>query len=241
MVKRIIAILLLCLIAIGCAGCAELDQMKADHAIWKNESRTEMEWNGITYKRLPACPDLEILEYRERSVYVTTADVPVMLSAQFGDRLESSADEMLLQSGWFENDMPFYFCRADQYDAMHKLITEGAEMTKMSYSYWNFEDEGMVTYSLTAEQMQAVESVLKTTPVLANYDTYEEYYSVDLYRTAENPYFQRTIGYISVDEGKYRLIVPEVKNEIYEISEELQPIFAEIMKPYEIEYGYYNK
>lgn len=239
-----IAALLLCILALSCAGCANLDEMKADHAVWKNEEKTELEWQGSTYKLLPTCSELEIFRYRERSVYATTADVPVMLSAQFGDRIESSADGLVLQTGWiadYDNDLSLYFCRADQYEEMYRLITQGAEMTKMSYCYWDYEDDEQITYTLTAEQMAAVEAVLQTTPVLIDHDNYDDYFSVDLYRTAENPYFRRMLGYISSYEGNYRIIVPNVKNEIYSIPEDLQPLFAEMMKPYEIEYGYYEK
>ena len=48
--KRVFAVLLLCVIAISCAGCAELDEMRAHHAIWLDEEQLTLDLNGVLYK-----------------------------------------------------------------------------------------------------------------------------------------------------------------------------------------------
>lgn len=239
-IKRIIAALLLCILALSCTGCANLDEMKASHAIWSNEEQTELEWNGRTYKRLTANSNLEIWDYRQKTVFATTSDIPVLLAEQYGDRMECSNDEILLESHWYENDKPIYFCREDQYDAMIKMIVEGVEMTQMNYFYWMVKDQSTGMYSLTDAQKQAVETVLKTTPISLGNSGYDEDYNIELYRSAENLYFRQSIGLISAYMGKYR-IIDFSEDLLYEIPDELQPTFAEIMKAYEGEYGYYFK
>ena len=97
-IKRIIAALLLCILALSCAGCANLDEMKARHAIWKDEDQTALEFNGETYKRLPYNSYFEIWTYAEHNVFVTTQEVPVLLADQFGARMQCNKDYTLLES-----------------------------------------------------------------------------------------------------------------------------------------------
>ena len=156
--------------------------------------------------------------------------------------MNCSKDEVLLASThWLENDYPVFYCRSDRYDELVKQIAEGVQMSKMVYTYWGFEDESDHIFSLTDAQKQAVETILKTQPISLGYNGYEEDYSIELNRSSENGIFREFLCYISSFKGKYRVIVPGPEDLLYEISDELQPTFAEIMKAYEGENGYYFK
>ncbi len=236
-IKRLIAALLLCILALSCAGCANLDEMKASHAIWKDENQTELEWNGATYKKLPTSSTLEIWDHSEKNVFVTAPDVPVLLLEQFGSPMNCSKDEVLLQSiHWSENDYPVFYCRTDRYDELVKQITEGVQMPKIVYTYWQFKDELNYMVSFTDAQKKAVETVLQTQPISLGYNGYNEDYSIDLYRSSENHIFREMLCYISALNGQYRIIVPGPEDMLYEIPAEMQSTIAEIMAPYEKEY-----
>ncbi len=235
--KKLIAALLLCVLVLSCAGCANLDEMKASHAVWTDEEQTALEWNGATYKKLPTSSALEIWDHSEKNVFITAPDVPVLLVEQFGSPLNCSKDEVLLQSiHWSENDYPVFYCRADRYDELVKQITEGVQMPKIIYTYWSFEDDLNHMVCFTDAQKQAVETVLKTNPISLGYNGYDEEYSIDLYRSSENHIFREMLCYISALNGQYRIIVPGPEDMLYEIPAELQPTFEAIMAPYEKDY-----
>lgn len=235
--KKLIAALLLCVLVLSCAGCANLDEMKANHAVWTDEEQTALEWNGATYKKLPTSSALEIWDHSEKNVFVTAPDVPVLLIEQFGSPLNCSKDEVLLQSiHWSENDYPVFYCRADRYDELVKQITEGVQMPKIIYTYWSFEDDLNHMVCFTDAQKQAIETVLKTNPISLGYNGYNEEYSIDLYRSSENHIFREMLCYISALNGQYRIIVPGPEDMLYEIPAELQPTFEAMMAPYEKDY-----
>ncbi len=235
--KKLIAALLLCVLVLSCAGCANLDEMKASHAIWQDEAQTTLELNGATYKRLPFNNYFEIWEYDDAVVFVTAEDVPVLLSEQFGTRMDISKDHIILESLWYENDRPIYYCRADQYDEVAKQMVEGVTLDRMIYDFWSFETGENTTYTLTAEQMNAVEAVLKTQPTPLGVNGYEEDYSVYLYRSSQNHLFRESIGALIALNGEYRIIASnENEDRCYSVPAELKPQFDQIFKKYMDEY-----
>lgn len=235
--KKLIAALLLCVLVLSCAGCANLDEMKASHAIWKDEDQTALELNGETYKRLPANNYFEIWEYADEYVFVTAEDVPVLLSEQFGTRMAIGKDHIILESLWYENDRPIYYCRADQYDEVVKQMVEGVSLDLMIYDFWSFETGENTTYTLTAEQMNAVEAVLKTQPTSLGVNGYEEDYSVYLYHSSQNYLFRENIGTLIALNGEYRIITTNESEDLcYSVPAELKPQFDRIFKKYMDEY-----
>lgn len=231
-IKRIIAALLLCILALNCAGCANLDEMKASHAIWKDEAQTTLELNGETYKRLSVNNHFEIWEYDDEAVFVTAEDVPVLLSEQFGTRMDISKDHIILESSWYENDRYIFYCRADKYDEVAKQVVEGVSLDLMVYDYWNDESGETITYTLTAEQKNAVEAVLKTQPTSLGVNGYAEDYGVWLYRRSKNHPFGEMIGNLSVLNGEYRIIMSIDDDLCYYVPAELNTQFDQIMKKY---------
>ena len=80
--KRLIACLLLVLLAAALCSCDFLDQMKAHHAVWNNAAKTEILWNGEVYRQLMK---IETDSLYSTNVRVTDADVPVLLSDAYGN------------------------------------------------------------------------------------------------------------------------------------------------------------
>lgn len=232
-----IAALLLCVIALSCAGCVELDALRACHGIWKDEAQTTLELNGETYKKLPTNNYFEIWEYANENVFVTTEDVPVLLSEQFGTRMNLSKDHIIMEGYWNEMDQSAYYCRADKYDEVVKQMVEGVSLDLMIYSFWSFETGEDATYTLTAEQKNAVETVLKTQPISFGVDGYDEDYSVWLYRSSQNYLFREMIGTLSVLDNEYRIIVSDGNEDLcYPVPAGLKPQFDQILEKYMIEY-----
>lgn len=236
-IKRIIAVLLLCVIAVSCAGCAELDEMRAHHAIWLDEAQLTLDLNGVLYKRLPANSYFEIWTYEPEDVFVTNADVPLLLSKQFGNRMCAGKDMIFLESMWQETDRAVYYCREDHYDETVRQITQGVELDLIIYDFWSFETGKDITYTLTAEQKAAVETVLKSKPTSLGINGFNEDYSVYLYRCSSNYLFRDMLGCISVLNGEYRLILNNESEDLcYSVPAELKPQFEKILEKYMIEY-----
>ena len=235
--KRMIAAVLLCAVALSCVGCVNLDELKAHHAIWKDEAQTTLELNGETYKKMPVNNYFEIWEYDSANVFITTEDVPVLLAEQFGTRMNLSKDHTILESYWQENDQPIYYCRADQYDEVVKQMVEGVSFDLMIYDFWSFETFENTTYTLTTEQKNAVETVLKTQPTSLGINGYNEDYSIVLYRSSQNYLFREMIGTLSVLNGEYRIIVSNDAEDLcYPVPAELKGQFDQIIQKYMVEY-----
>ena len=235
--KKLIAAVLLCVVALSFTGCVNLKEIKARHAIWKDEAQTTLELSGVTYKKLPENKYFEIWQYDVENVFITSEDVPVLLADRFGTRMSISKDHTILESDWYENDHPVYYCRADLYDDIVKQMEEGISLDLMMYDFWSAEKGENVAYTLTAEQEAAVETVLNTQPILLGTNGYDEDYSVWFYRSSKNYLFRETIGNLCVLNGEYRIIVyNEGEDLCYSVPAELKGQFEQIMKKYKEEY-----
>lgn len=235
--KKLIAALLLCVLVLSFTGCANLDEMKACHAVWKDEAQTALEFDGKTYKKLPVNNYFEIWEYDSENVFITTEDVPLLLSQQFGARMNVSKDHTILESYWYENDRPVYYCRADKYEEIVKQMEDGVSLDQMIYDFWSFETAENTTYTLTVEQKNAVETVLKAEPTSLGVNGYNEDYSVVLYRSSQNYLFREMLGTLSVLNGEYRIIVSNDSEDLcYSVPAEFKPQFDQILQKYMVEY-----
>jgi hypothetical protein len=237
-IKRILAASLILAVLLLCGGCADLDKMRANHAFFSDETLQEIQWQGNKYKRLPYHP-LMMISYTEQMVYLTEADVPVLLSELLGDIVTASSDKVLLEvcvEGMAETAM---FAREDHYERILQQIKEGPVLSQMNYEYFS-EDGTWSSIGLNAAQIAAVEQVLATVPKSLGRNGYGEDYSVYLYRSSEDGYFQQELASISVLSGEYRLICNvDGEDFLYTVPEELIPIYAEIINPYkEIAYTY---
>ena len=244
-IKRMIAAVLLCVVVLSCAGCVNLKEMKAYHAIWKDEAQTTLELNGETYKKLPdnkyfeiwKYDCFEIWQYDSERVYVTSEDVPVLLAERYGTGMSISKDHTILQSSWHENERPVYYCRADLYEEVAKQMNGEFTFDLMVYDYWDFNIDENVVYTLTTEQKAAVETILKTQPTSLDVDEYAWDYRGWLYRSSKNCMFRELIGELRVFNGEYQIIIyKDFEDLCYSVPAELKPHFDQVVKKYKNEY-----
>lgn len=159
--KRWIAVLLVSLMCLSLCGCQELEDMRASHAIWQEDG--SIKWNGNVYRLLENAPD-ELQVYGGVTVYVTEADVPVLLSPEFGEYFNSSKDGMLLR-GFNVYDMVgrYIYCREDRYEEIAEYLQQTTEMKEMNhyfYYYWSYETDEQEVYYFSLDQEKVMDDLM---------------------------------------------------------------------------------
>lgn len=236
--KRWIALFVALMMCLSLCGCQVLEDMRAAHAVYQEDG--SILWNGNVYRQLANVElrDEINMVYEYQTVFVTTADVPVLLSDLMGEQYDVCADGTLLESNYWNEGYTLY-CREDVYEETAACLQNGIEIDTYYYGYWNEEDE-YVNYYLTEYQANTVNDVLTTVMPSA----YEEYEDVGIWNSLylsgcdESRRFSKDYlldlwitesGYIIIaDEGTY--LVPEAYN----------PIFNDITKLYVEAMGYWD-
>ena len=232
--KRIFAALMVCAVALSCAGCAELDEIKECHAIYTDETREEILWKGHNYKQLPGHPLLEIRNYAPYNIHLTKADVPALLSKRFGQSANCSQDEILLDRYYSDKDSSILYGREDYYDAIIAEMNAGPILDQIDFDFYDYRQEKHRKIALSDARIAAVEQILETEPVFLGDDGYNEDYAICLNRCSKSGFFREYLGWISVLDGEYRLICNGDGGDwCYSIPQELLPTVQEIIKPYE--------
>lgn len=154
MKKRVFAIFLAAVLTLSLCGCDALDEMR-QRQIFLNEDTVT--YQGVTYRRLPPCDELQPKTDTDTTLYVTAQDVPVLLTTVlYEDSLNPSLDGDFL---WGDS----IYCREDRHEEILKTIQEGFTPTKMRYTYYTFDEDTyedtMQEYVLTTEQIKALETV----------------------------------------------------------------------------------
>lgn len=248
-IKRILATLLLCALALSLAGCAELDEMKAHHAVWGEERGTVL-YNGAVYRALTPSDLLQIWDAKD-VIYVTDKDVPVLLSRWYGSTMSVDKSGILLEchgySAWGGSELyTSFYCREDKYPEIDRQLRQGPDLSRVIYSYWD-EEGNEKLYSLTADQIAAVEALLAGVPTESGIERYtlDEDFSFNLERASEDALFRTHLCEVSVDNREISLI-KDVENdglvEVYIVSAEQQPVFQKIIEAFaKMEWtGYYG-
>ena len=168
----VIAVTLMCL---SFTGCAELDKMKEQQAFWTEKgSKNSITYDGAEYIAIDN-PDSYNPTYNsnEDFIYVTDADVPVLLSSDFGVSLQISNDknfifgfayDVIVRSVNEEYDElkdhnygPFsdtsegkeiLYCKKDIYDEVKEKFEKGINYTGYGYRSWmeNPDENGNAPY-----------------------------------------------------------------------------------------------
>lgn len=184
--KRLFLVLLSLLVCLSLCGCRQLDEMKAKHAVWRKDGT--ILWNGTVYRPLPRRNfDLNGNRFTER-INVTEADVPVLLSADYGERFHGSSDGVFLygykRAEEYTNHTREY-CRADRYKEVRATLDQMEWLEGLCYDYYDQTDHSHKTYYLTVEEQQALNSIMEYgVNVQFSWDDYA--YSADLYH--HDPY-----------------------------------------------------
>ncbi|MGN0453007.1 MAG: hypothetical protein ACI4GZ_04305 [Ruminococcus sp.] len=174
-IKVITVVLLVCVMSVSMTGCIAIDNMRARQG-WLTEDGN-INLNGVIYKLLPECRFLSpVFDYETSNIYITTPDVPVLLSS-FGELYDISTDGVIINRRYSDDG---YYCREAEYDKIVKAIEEGYEAQGYEYSYYDFERGDEFDYIFTADEIAAVEKAMKGATVdeiAVNHSYYAEVYS----------------------------------------------------------------
>lgn len=161
--KRWIALLLALLLCASLCGCQELEDMRANHAVWQEDGT--ILWDGVVYRELADVPE-EYQHVVDGMIFVTEADVPVLLSEEFGTNWTVDTDRGLLHS-WNHNGQETFFCREDRYEEMaeyfQKYFDKELVMDTYFYTSWPVKHEQQAeeeTYFLSDSEKAAVDMLL---------------------------------------------------------------------------------
>lgn len=235
--KRCVAVLTAVMLCLSLCGCAELDKMQAAHGIWV-DAKT-IAWNGYTYILLEGYwTDLNTGCFD--SVYVTESDVPVLLSELVGDDVFVNNQGTLL-SGYFDDKQlgmsgERVYCRSDLLDWMEDAFINGYEIEAYQFDYFDESAWENRVYTLSADQMQAVDTVLKTVDPFAVADYYPSGEGISLYGYSTYGLFTEEIGWIDCVDGNYYIFRENEHDgygwntDCYIVPDEMYDIFDSIIK-----------
>lgn len=239
---RWVALAAVVAVCLSLCGCARLDEMKEKHAVWLKGG--SILWNGVEYK--PLQTDFEVdINYRrfDDRVTVTTADVPVLLSEDYGRTLDAD-----VESGFIYGYAPplgknYLFCRADIYDEVSEKVGEGFKFVGYCYDYYTYEaydtkngfNSVQNTYYLTTEQDYAISYVLDTAMYFFDNDDFKSEYEVMLYRHDELDLYREFEMRLAYSGGSYYIVMDGL---VYLVKADYEQYMQDILQP---GYGAYQQ
>lgn len=222
------------LLCLSLVGCQELDRMRAAHAKWDKEGNIVL--GEYTYRLLPAGEVLEYLQpdfsHPDATVYVTTEDVPLLLSDILGYEVQISADGVFLSNYDEKSDVYELLCRADRYDEIASRIENGVEFTQYGYEYYDYMDDEIEYYRLTDEQVLAVETVVAApaSAVGDNMYNFDSEIALELY--TEDKLFRKPAFTLCLDGDSYCIAVEtKAGTALHTVPATMNKIFLDIMAP----------
>lgn len=233
--KRVLALLCSLFLCFSLCGCAELDRMQAAHGTWTQTGG--ILWNGYEYTRIDGYWEY-LNTATEGTLSVTAPDVPVLLSGMLGEEVMYNSSKTLLHNYTYDDEVTY--CRKDLVEWLVNANTEGYQWDTYRYNYWDEASWKEGEYSLTAAQMQAVDTVLQTVePIAASYEADLNGKSVFLKTYSQYDLLAKDLGQILYRYDDTYWITVENMNEplewstdCYEVPAELYPIFEEILRSF---------
>lgn len=198
-IKILAAVAILSILCMLFTGCDMLDEMKENHAIMSEDMQT-VTFRGETYLRLPeGTPPYVSANYDV--VNITKADVPVLLSEDFGYHTDYDPLRGLLKVksptdydyddpvkvdyyGYLNEGQEYiYFCREDNYEKYLDIL-ENKEADRIGFYDW---DETYYTAVLSSTTSKEIIDYMTTytdmTAEIYEEATAKEYgIVIDLYR-----------------------------------------------------------
>ncbi|MBQ2675868.1 MAG: hypothetical protein IJF54_00510 [Clostridia bacterium] len=231
-----------CFLAVVClvfslTGCQQLDEMRDAHGVWTDDGNIML--NGTKYIELPYFGDY-FTNGAWDNIYVSTSDVPLLLSANFGELSDISKDRVLIRPVSYTT----CFCREDRYDQIFALVKNGLEFNGYCYTYEEYDDPAhweIKTYTLTKEQVDAVhyvrgntESIMISDAEFSDTRFQTPDFVLSLSRCLDIPYFIDPEGFSLVQiDGKYYLTEwDDIYEYAYPVPDELNNTFDAISKLY---------
>ena len=244
-VKRATACLLVVLLCLSLCSCNYLDEMRAAHAIIREDGT--ILWNNAEYRPLPIQDQLvwekyELIFDRGGTFFVTTEDVPVLLSETYG-RYGSSYNVGTILNA-YHDEVPgvAYYCLSSQYGKITKELEQLQKQVELNdsglgnlyyYNFW-YEKNGDTiteTYYLTEEQEEAVNTVMTTVEPIIPDEPIGMEFNVILYseETDDNgSIFTGNLMLAAATHNYYFSAVNEDYEHYYPVPEEYNSIFDDI-------------
>ena len=167
--KRWLAVLLVVALCLPLCGCQMLEDMRAAHAVWQEDG--SILWNGNVYRLLRNVSEKSLVLLEDGNVWVTEADVPVLLSETLGDYGRVSHSGALILT--YDHDGETLYCREDRYDFMAEYLKD-PKLTTYYYAYWDYDSAEQCYYYLSEQQGHILDQLVKS---LEFVETYKEFYS----------------------------------------------------------------
>lgn len=222
---RIAALLTVICICFSMSGCMALDKLRASRAT-RGEEDSIILRDGTVYKLLPECEDLSPYMGETESVYIVEEDVPLLLISTMGRAATKSEDGRFVST--YLGEGKGYYCRSDIYFSVFQRIYSEFTPDLYCYSYWDSESSTNKLYTLTPEQVAALELVCSTqepqklpATVRLEYDR-----RIDLVSYSSDYLFCRDAVDICVTDGEYYVLTSDYT--LYDVPEDMKPIFEGI-------------
>lgn len=153
-------ILAVVLIAFSLCSCRKLDSMREHQAFYNNEDKSEILLGGDIYKAVNS-GNREFLftNANDYSYFVTTKDVPVLLSSFEGDYLEVNEDLTVIKKNIYNYSN--WYVREDVYDMYMAALTD-AKLDRYFLAYYEYPDSGSVEFRVRQRNILLDEETTET-------------------------------------------------------------------------------
>ena len=222
----IITVILLCLTLVSC-------NYSKTHARHTYEGTIEM--SGDTYTRLGADdPYVSVYPAFSTQIYVTESGVPALLSRILHDDWYGMTRSFVSKNGYFISTGGAVYCRDDIYPKLEEMLNAD-EYDCYVYEY--YVDGGYLGYTLTDEEMTAVDKVLCEVEPIASYDLgYMPItkHTIDLcYLNTETDATSFLHRLLVFEDGYgFTQLTENGSTEYYIVPKELEPYFDSMTKAY---------
>ncbi len=234
--KRIVALsVALILVCFSATGCNAIDEMRNNQAFYTETGGVKL--RGTDYLPLPENEYFRPFKRDDSAVIrITEPDVPVLLSAEFGDYSTLYNDGEILYS----NYMDVYYCRVDKYPEYNAVLSAPFEPTGYCYTYRVLNTDTLEyiehIYQLTAEQVKAVDEIRATvTPTVQDENADYTYdYFVALDACDDTMLLRDEAVSIAISGNEYTIVRPNYNGERedlqYTVPPEYSAMFDSIVK-----------
>lgn len=168
--RKLGALALALTVSLCLSSCVDLDEIKANRAVYTDDSRKEILFQGNKYKRVDDIFDDYLRTYYlEDSADVVTEDIPLLLTEHYGDGLYYNKTDTRLIWRSYGN---YYFCREDWYDYFMKTLEEN-KFEYVCVEHYDYYTEEYSRTMLDKTIVDTVDEIIYSVEPRASYpDTY---------------------------------------------------------------------
>lgn len=231
-ITRFLSLIVLLGVLLSLCGCSYLDELRATRTYGPKNGVVVLD--GTEYKILPDNQYFDPDMGDAITIYVAEdEEVPLLLIDIMGNYGDISEDGRFLslysESGYH------YYCRAELYEDLRYRLLGDFEPEGYAYYYYDYDVSRQVPYNFTAQQVEALNTVLSTQePYQLPSNTKLSYqYTVSLYQCSSDHLFRKYFAKLYYNEGKYYVTIDSLVDNttnIYDVPTELSLVFETIME-----------